>query len=452
MTLFRLPRIGSILSLAAATLSAQAAWTRLYPSAAPSLRQGHAMAFDPVNARVVLFGGSDQQFENDLWSWDGSLWHQVVTVGGPSPRMNHGLVCDSIRNRVVLFGGYGGSGDTWEWNGSQWLARTPAHHPSPRDSFAMAFDSQRGRVVLFGGQDNNQVFFGDTWVWDGTDWTQLTPTASPLARRQGQLAFDGANGVCVLFGGQVGVWNANQIVNDTWTWDGSAWQLRQPAHMPAPSANHKLTYDAARARVVGHGFGNFLDSFSWEWDGQDWHIVLLASPGPSIIPLAYDAARRQVLGYGIVFQVYANHGDTWTYSTSTPASYGTYGAGCPGSVGTPTLTNAPYSMPWLGDTFTARAGNLAPSVGAVIFVTGLSSTPPQDLTSLGMPGCFGLLSPLVAETRVANAGSADWVLAIPNVTSLAGAQLFQQALVLEPGSNLAGMVVSNGAQLIAGIR
>jgi hypothetical protein len=44
----------------------------------PSLRIGHAMAYDPAHRRTILFGGSDRRAQfGDLWSWDGAGWHRV---------------------------------------------------------------------------------------------------------------------------------------------------------------------------------------------------------------------------------------------------------------------------------------------------------------------------------------------------------------------------------------
>jgi hypothetical protein len=67
-------------------------------------------------------------------------------------------------------------------------------------------------VVLFGGRR-----FGDTWTWDGTDWTKRTPAHSPYQRLDMGMAYD-AHGEVVLFGGACA-----KPCADTWTWDGTDW-------------------------------------------------------------------------------------------------------------------------------------------------------------------------------------------------------------------------------------
>ena len=53
--------------------------------------------------------------------------------------------------------------------------------PPAREAAAMAFDSTTNQTILFGGFSNGQLL-NDTWSWDGTKWTQLFPSNSPPAR------------------------------------------------------------------------------------------------------------------------------------------------------------------------------------------------------------------------------------------------------------------------------
>ena len=69
-----------------------------------------------------------------------------------------------------------------------------------------------------------------------------------------------------------------------------------------------------------------------------------------------------------------------------------------------------------------------------------------------MPGCSQYVAPLVSDLRIANNGRATWDLSIPNSTAMIGLQLYQQALVLSPGSNAAGVIASNGLDLRVGSR
>jgi hypothetical protein len=204
---------------------------------------------------------------------------------------------------------------------------------------------------------------------------------------------------------------------------------------------------------MGTGVGYPVDPFAWEWDGQTWSIVLQASPpSPAASPIAYDPILREVVYYGSQFQVYANCGDTWVYRTAMPATVTAYGYGCAGSAGTPDLSKAPYSLPWLGDTFRMQAAPLASTTPFALFALGLDSTAPVDLSPYGMPGCSALVAVACYSLATASGGSAELSMAVPNTTSLAGAHIFEQAFAVEPGANAAGVVVSNGADVLIGIR
>jgi len=99
------------------------AWIQLGSGSMPAPRSFHAMAFDGGN--VLLFGGNDggAGVFGDTWAWNGISWNQVM-LAGPSPRYWHAMAYDSVRGRTVLFGGGalpGGPelGDTWEWDSGQ---------------------------------------------------------------------------------------------------------------------------------------------------------------------------------------------------------------------------------------------------------------------------------------------------------------------------------------------
>jgi hypothetical protein len=180
----------------------------------PTARAFVGTAYDAARHRVVLFGGiagaGTGPLFNDTWAWNGELWTELQDIG-PSARAGHALGFDSIRERVVLFGGTAGSTpptDTWEWDGTEWTQMADTG-PSARLGHAVTFDSKIKRVVLFGGFSNQQL--GDTWSWDGTEWTQ-EQDAGPTARVFHALAYDAVRDRVVLFGG----FTATSVLNDTW--------------------------------------------------------------------------------------------------------------------------------------------------------------------------------------------------------------------------------------------
>src|SRR6185295_2793722 len=132
------------------------------------------------------------------------LWTQVGAVASsPHERVYHAMAYDSLRGRVVLFGGgfTGGLvlGDTWEWDGTYWT-QVANSGPSPRYGHALAYDSRRRRVVLFGGQTkipgtDSSKYLDDTWEWDGAVWKEVPITgARPTARSEHAMVYDSVRG------------------------------------------------------------------------------------------------------------------------------------------------------------------------------------------------------------------------------------------------------------------
>ena len=72
----------------------------------------------------------------------------------------------------------------------------------------------------------------------------------------------------------------------------------------------------------------------------------------------------------------------------------------------------------------------------------------QPARFVPLPGCQGLVRPDATWALGATAGQAAWSLPIPNTQSLSGLGFFVQALVLDPGVNAAGAVVTNGGEAV----
>ena len=105
---------------------------------------------------------------------------------------------------------------------------------------------------------------------------------------------------------------------------------------------------------------------------------------------------------------------------------------------------APGSLPALGTTFTAIAGNLP--FGIAVAQIGFTGTPGGvDLGFLGMPGCSIYPNPIVSLALAGAGSTATWQLTIPNNQSLFGAQLHSQVFPLDPSANVFGFTASNAA-------
>jgi hypothetical protein len=158
--------------------------------------------------------------------------------------------------------------------------------PEPRSSASLAFDAKTGQLVMFGGAAERSL--GDTWVWQSGGWQQVQPSTSPPARENAALGYDPSGGQLVLFGGDT-VGEGGGVRTDTWTWDGSTWTQRHPAHHPLGGVSPRMATDAARGVLLLVAQPQTASSIAsvetWTWRNGDWHVE--SSDGA---PLAGDFA------------------------------------------------------------------------------------------------------------------------------------------------------------------
>jgi hypothetical protein len=109
-------------------------------------------------------------FLNETWTWSGTTWTKLSPATSPTARDLHAMAYDGVRKKIVLFGGVVASGksyvpvnDTWTWDGASWSPGTGSSAPPGRWSHAMAYDAAHGRMVMFGGEINSTLYT-DTWL------------------------------------------------------------------------------------------------------------------------------------------------------------------------------------------------------------------------------------------------------------------------------------------------
>ncbi len=374
------------------------AWTQKTPANSPPARSTHATAFDAARGNTVVFGGFNPTLGrlSDTWTWDGSNWTQVATTTQPSPRMFARMSYDATRQRVVLFGGSDAVNsflsDTWEFDGSNWtLVAEAGTGPSARQCAMMCFDPLRNETVLFGG-GTNALVDAQTWAWNGTTWLQRTPANAPTPRWQGSMAFDSSRGKVVLYGGASAGWATNY--SDTWEWDGANWQPTQLRRAdgdwnPGARDGHAMAYDPRAERVVLHGgeTASGCQQDVWSWNGTEWTIHLTQSGS---VPSARTGAQlihdngtnRMLLFAGGCGTSYTN--DLWQLSLPTFARATSYGSACVGSNGPLALAVVNNSLPVIGQTLQLEMSGI-PLYSPCIGYVGLSNE-----TFAGVPLPFSL--------------------------------------------------------------
>lgn len=478
------------------------AWHAVATTATPAAMLGIGLAFDVRRDRLVAFGGSSiLQVQEATWEWDRTDWARVG--GGPPGSSGYVMLYDAARRVPVLFHPDGRS-STSEWDGRRWRETTPAQPAPGRFYAAFGHDRARGVSVRYGGADlPNTVVVDETWTFDGTAWQRLHPPLNPGLLTNAAMAFDETRGTLLLFGGQHGT---HGLSNETWEWNGTTWVNLLPASRPGPRQRHAMTCDRARGRVVLFG-GNGGANDTWEWDGSDWHATAPAQrPSVSGLPaLTYDGVRQRVVLFGagvaqdehwewdgnawtqrvpavlppprngaafahdearectVLFggtldRIGRLHTDTWELRSEVEAFYRDIGAGCGASGNAPRLDAVDGRRPWWGETFTVEVAPLPPTALAAALLHSASSTVwngvplPFDLTPLGAPGCLLRVGLDLAAPMQASTGRAHQAMPLPAARVLLGRTVFQQALVLAPGSNAAGLLVSSARAATVGTR
>jgi len=348
------------------------------------------------------------------FTWDGREWSRLSPATAPSPRFDHAMVWDSLRRRIVMFGGLGVQyfGDTWSWDGVDWSLLAPANVPSPRAYHGMAFDRRRGEVVLFGGSDGPGIL-GDTWMFDGVDWQQRAPSVAPPAMINPWMTYDEARERVVLLA---------YPVFAHWEWDGATWEQRFPdPHPQATTSGGGFTYDSGRQRCVFTVAVGSSSTWTWEWDGNAWLLRTATMPvGIYASEKSYDRARHRVVSTGgqscdqtECFLI----NSVWEYFVPNPASALPFGAGCAGSLGVLALRGT--SLPWLGSELVLDLTPVAAAPAVAFGVAGasntqLGSTPlPLSLAPLGLPACSLLTSSEVVVPLVTAQAHASWEVPCP---------------------------------------
>ena len=123
-----------------------ASWNNLWGSW-PQGRYDHAMAYDSDTKRIIMFGGrggtSGPQYA-DLWEWDTAkgAWNQRTPAGTiPYDRSGHAMVYDPMTKKTVMFSGWQPAAgfwhpEWWEWDSptQTWTKHALAlgTDPSPR--------------------------------------------------------------------------------------------------------------------------------------------------------------------------------------------------------------------------------------------------------------------------------------------------------------------------------
>jgi RHS repeat-associated protein len=246
-----------------------------------------------------------------------------------------------------------------------WATQSPTGPPSVRYEPAMGWDAGHSKVVLFGGQSSAGAAIQDTWTWNGTAWTKLTPATQPSARWGAKLVYDTALNKMVLFGGYTG----STALSDTWTWDGTTWASVSPGTVPPARYEYGLAYDKTNSVVVM--FGGFTKTTylqdTYTFNGTNWTLKAPAAK-PTIrarMAMAYQDSNNKTVMFGGVNGTTYNaetwlwDGTNWTQQTpnSAPSARANSGLAYDPTTLTAVLIGGVNGTSYFGDTWTWDGAN-----------------------------------------------------------------------------------------------
>lgn len=261
-------------------------WTRLEASGAPPAgRLGHDAIYDPVAHQLVVWAGQQgSRFFNDTWVLDLSTlqWRDVSPSARPKARYGSASVFDPVARQLVQFAGFTDEfrrfQDTqgFELASNTWIDRTPeGDKPQVRCLLTASLHSDRRHLIIYGGQRNGPL--DDLWSFDlnANTWLDLTPAQRPPGRFFAS-SFVARDGRFYVFGGATVTGNVNEI----WAFDFATGQWSQIATEAPPSPRNGMmtAYVESEDRLIMFGgLGSQLLNDVWE-------LVRSRPPDPPAAP------------------------------------------------------------------------------------------------------------------------------------------------------------------------
>ncbi len=235
----------------------------------PSARSYVSSTFLPDTRRVLLFGGFQPDFLDDLWSLDigTSTWTQLSGEKGkarPAQRDAHATFVGSDSNHFYVFGGLNRSSvlnDLWRWDIKKktWEEIKPAEPSAPWPELRLThrmLNISPDTALMFGGLSPGFESLAELWSFDTkTDrWQRLADAPVDLAG-PALVWHPKLKAMLVLGGSRTGVAQdsilAYEPATKKWSHLG---KLKQPiAHAAA-------AYDSKRDRItlIGGTQGFFM--------------------------------------------------------------------------------------------------------------------------------------------------------------------------------------------------
>jgi len=296
----------------ALALAGAPVWTPVRGTS-PEPRFGHTAVYDPVNDRMLVFGGGvfGNQFATELWacSLDESPTWALLHPAGEAPADGYpSMVYDGARKSLVGFDG----SDIWilTLRGALTWNRLTPREAAPADIRVQVFDARRHRFVALAGTDNS--------AWElsisGTPRWKPIHTIAPQPIPNGRAIYDPKRDRLLILEDTnfQELWALPLSGPASWT------HLSSSGESPSPRYGYSLIYDEKRDRLVlfnGHSIlGNGHGPWTLPLSGPfQWQKLSPTGWGPwadfgqSAI---YDPLRDRMVVFGGEY-FYNELNDAW---------------------------------------------------------------------------------------------------------------------------------------------
>ncbi|HSA32937.1 MAG TPA: kelch repeat-containing protein, partial [bacterium] len=291
------------------------------PANNPSARSATAMAYDPENDTVILFGGCyydmDIDCNNDTWELNPNTlrWTRLYpTAPAMGIRGWHGMSYDPVREKILLYGGYDDDSGTYYSSLYQYDRRlntwvsvtTNGATPITSGAFGIAYDTIRDRTLIWGGVDISGNSTNKVYEFDGPNsrWTELTtrvPTAN--AWSSDRMIFNANRGRYLLYMG-------NTSGNDSvWEFDPNERRWTQMTVNSGPTNKYISSYGMVHEptgsyRTMVWGGSSSKKMYYWTPGAGDtgtWTDVAQIGTLPTAyyeVAMAYDSGHNWALLFG----------------------------------------------------------------------------------------------------------------------------------------------------------
>ena len=322
-------------------------WTQIaVDGKIPDPRAVHSAIHDPINNRMIIFGGWSSvgyNSRNDVYSLTGTMWDSLVTSGGPpGRRAGHVAVYDTVRHRMVVFGG---SDWWWTWYNDTWAFDVTTNTwtqlsitgtlPSGRYASCGIYDSFQDKLIIFGGYCRGtpkDSITNETWAldFDTQEWDSLNTTNNPSPREYATAVYDTVNHRMIVFGGD----NTTGNLSDVWSLNLSTYEWTQLADYQNTVSAHSAVFDPQHnymIAVAGNGLYSHGQAAVFSTSENGWLDLSVDEYTPSVrysSRAIWDPNNSCVVMFGGCLSGTVDWNETWKFSVEVvvPVEISTFNA------------------------------------------------------------------------------------------------------------------------------